>query len=109
MKTYLFRFVLLMTGALGHYALADSITFNPSEGNALTPFTVSVNGFIGSNGPVGVTVYGGGLSGGCGIARPCTFAGNIGYFPGKHWVSEFTSDADRLRTRWWSYGKNIVG
>lgn len=67
--------------------LADGISFAPSEGNALTPFTVTVSGFIGTNGPAGVTIFGGGISGSCNSSRPCTFDANMGYFSGKYWVT----------------------
>jgi hypothetical protein len=66
---------------------AQSISFSPAEGNALTPMVVTVNGFIGTNGPAPVTIYGGGLSGSCSSSRPCTFDANMGYFSGKHWVT----------------------
>jgi len=65
---------------------ADGISFSPAEGNALTPMTVTVTGFIGTNGPAPVTIYGA-VSGSCSTARPCTFEANMGYFSGKHWVT----------------------
>lgn len=67
-------------------ALAQSISFDPPEGNPLTPMTVVVDGFIGTNGPAPVSINGSGISGSCSTARPCTFAANMGYFSGKHWV-----------------------
>ncbi len=66
--------------------LANSISFSPAAGNALTPMTVTVSGFIGTNGPAPVSIYGE-LSGSCSSARPCTFSANMGYFSGKHWVT----------------------
>ncbi len=82
----LITFSLVAMALLSQRALADSISFSPANGNAGTPFIVSVDGFIGSNGPVGVTIYGGGISGGCGASRPCTFEANMGNFSGKQWV-----------------------
>lgn len=66
---------------------ADGISFSPAEGNALTPMTVSITGFTGTNGPAAVDIYGGGFSGNCSSARPCTFQASMGYFSGKHWVT----------------------
>jgi len=77
---------LLATGFLGQKVVADSVSFSPASGNALTPFTVTVEGFIGTNGPVAVSGGGGGLSINCSNIRPCTTAANMGYYSGKHWV-----------------------
>ena len=71
---------------LNQWALANTINFSPAEGNASTPFTITVQGFIGTNGPVPVSVYGGGIGDYCSSTRPCTLAANMGYFSGKHWV-----------------------
>jgi hypothetical protein len=78
---------LLLTGGFAENVSANSISFSPAEGNALTPFTVSVSGFSGTNGPASVDVNGGGIVGSCSSARPCTFAANMGYFSGTHWVT----------------------
>lgn len=80
--------LLILCGALwvADFAAAQSISFTPANGNALTPMTVTVTGFIGSNGPVGVDVAGDGFFGSCNTARPCTFAANMGYFTGKYWA-----------------------
>ncbi len=80
---------LLFAGLVGYSApaaWADSITFSPAEGNALTHMTVTVEGFIGTNGPAYVSVGGGGFIGSCNSGRPCTFEANMGYYGGKHWV-----------------------
>jgi hypothetical protein len=80
------RVALLAVGFFHRHAVADSISFDPPEANALTPMTVIVDGFIGSNGPVTVEVNGGGISTSCNSTRPCTFQANMGYFSGKQWV-----------------------
>jgi hypothetical protein len=78
---------MMVCGVCDRVAVANSISFSPAEGNALTPFTINVSGFIGTNGPAPVDVNGGGIVGSCSSARPCTFAANMGYFSGKHWVT----------------------
>lgn len=66
---------------------ADGISFSPAEGNPLTPLTITVTGFIGTNGPVPVSIGGAGIFGICNSARPCMFQANMGYFSGKQWVA----------------------
>lgn len=66
---------------------ANGISFSPPEGNALTPMTVTVTGFVGTNGPVGVSINGAGISAECNTARPCTFQASMGYYSGKQWVT----------------------
>lgn len=48
---------------------------------------ISVDGFIGTNGPVPVSIGGAGISGYCSSSRPCTFEANMGHFTGKQWVT----------------------
>jgi hypothetical protein len=84
-----FRFLsltLLVVGMFGQHAVADSVSFSPAIGNALTPFTVIVEGFIGTNGPVPVSGGGAGIGVSCSNIRPCTTEGNMGYYSGKQWV-----------------------
>src|SRR5262249_24482216 len=78
--------VMSVSSLLVQSAFADSVSLSPAEGNALTPFTITVDGFIGTNGPVGVSVGGGSIAGSCSTARPCTFSANMGYYSGKFWV-----------------------
>lgn len=77
---------LLVAGMFVQRAVADSISFNPASGNGLTPFTVTVEGFIGSNGPVPVSVSGE-VFGSCSGTRPCVIQGSMPHFSGKHWVT----------------------
>lgn len=86
-KARLWPLLLLLAGLSGQKVLADGISFDPPEGNALTPFTITVDGFIGTNGPAAVDIGGSGISGFCNSTRPCSFAANMGYFSGKHWVT----------------------
>jgi hypothetical protein len=77
----------LATSQIGSQVFADSINFDPPEANALTPMTVTVDGFIGTNGPVNVNISGGGISRNCpASSRPCSFDVGMGNFSGQHWV-----------------------
>lgn len=78
--------LILLTLYLNRPVLANSISFSPAEGNALTPMTVTVSGFIGTNGPAPVDGGGGGILISCSNIRPCTTAANMGYYSGKQWV-----------------------